>query len=97
MMKIIMSDFHISIGTLIATPPLEICEDFHPGNSRVLFIDEQLNIDASGSNEDELREAIRIEMDVLWRVYAMAEDATLDSGAIAVKNALRKRFRFKAK
>jgi len=93
-MKSTIIEIHIRLGILVPIPPLEVCAELNKEWSVWLFEDKQLNIDASGNDEDELREAIRIEMDVLWRVYAMADNSTLDSGALAVKNALRQRFRF---
>lgn len=93
-MKFTIREIHIRLGILVPIPPLEVCAELDKDWSVWVFEDKQLNIDASGKNEDELECAIIDRMDVLWRVYAMADDSTLTKDAIAVKNALRQRFRF---
>lgn len=88
-----LNEIQISGGKLIPTPPLV----YHPVLNRKYLVleisDSLLNIDAYGYNRDELIKSIEIELDVLWRNYAMADDSTLDPGAIELKNALEHRFR----
>ncbi len=94
-MKFTIKEIHIPLGILVPIPPLEVCDcSFNEEWGRWIFEDKELNIDASGKNEDEMENAIINAMDGLWRVYAMAQDSTLTKGAISVKNALRQRFRF---
>lgn len=56
------------------------------------FIDPKLGIDVVANSPTELREAVLVELDVLWRHYAMARDGELDSEAQDVAASLRSRF-----
>lgn len=93
-MKFTIKEIHIPLGILVPVPPLEVCAMLDEEWGEWEFQDEKLGIDAHGKNEDEMKDFIQNEMDVLWRNYAMAGDAALDPGAIELKNALRQRFRF---
>ena len=89
-----LKEIRISGGLLIPKSPFVFRPQLDREHSRLVVRDSLLNIDAWGHDPYELIEAVEIELDVLWRIYALADDSTLTLDAIAVKNALNRQFRF---
>ena len=93
-MKFAIKEIHIRLGILVPVPPLEVSAVLFDGGPLWDFEDKRLGIDAYGESKDDLEDVILAMVDSLWHNFAMAKDSELTVGAVAVKNALRQRFRF---
>lgn len=70
-------------------PPLVLEVDFEKG--LFLAVDEELGIYVSGKRMESLKEEFSVDIDFLWKEYALEEDENLTEDAVGFKKELLKR------
>lgn len=62
--------------------------------SRLFFVrDSDLGVDVFTESFEDVEREVQIDLDVLWRTYAVASDSSLTPDALALKSALQAKFR----
>lgn len=86
-------DRFISGGKRLGTnKPISLPITVHWSDRLFGFVDRRLGIDIVVDSISELREGVLLELDLLWRQYAQADDDRLDDEALEVKRHLLSRF-----